>query len=227
MRKIALTLVSIFCLTAVINAQSKAVDDGKPAGFVYFEDNFNWITADWGTSDYIGGDYEGTETRMDLVAANYKPIIKASGWTSSMRYTYLRLGYIKMSRLKDGSDLISPKLKAFSNSEFPMLPNRVGIEDGKTVNITVSFDATAYRGVRGNRDLDDIVVEVLDAGTFDGKEETEKVIKIGSWNKWKNISVTVYGATSETQIRIRAAQTVSTGKPSRFFIDNFKVEKAK
>jgi len=225
MKKITFIFITLFCFSTIINAQVK--DDGKKAGFVYFEDNFDWIKADWGTSDYIGGDYEGNEVRMDLVAADYKPILMASGWKTSLRFTYLRLGYIKMSRLKDGSDIISPKLKPFSNKEFPMLPNRAGIEEGKTVNITVSFDAAVYRGVRGNRDLDNIVVEVLDAGTFDGKEETEMPLKIGSWNKWKNLSVTIYGATSETQIRIRAANIVTEKKPTRFFIDNFKVEKAK
>ncbi len=102
-----------------------------------------------------------------------------------------------------------------------------GIEPGKEVNVDVSFDVAIYQGVKGNKDLNTILVEVLNAGKLKDGSTEKKEIKVNSWNKWKKIVVPVYGATSDTQILVRSIQVKNTGKAARFFLDNFKVVKVK
>lgn len=205
------------------------VDDDKPAGFVYFEDRFDWITEDFGGGDYVGGSasgiYPATGPRWDKLPADCKPIWNASGWSVSSGYvTYMALGYVQLGSTSAGGDMITPRLSSYIPS-YTNIPRRSGIGIGKAVNVLVSFDISVYMGQTGNQDADDIVMEVLDAGTLSNKIDKEMKIEVESWNNWKRITIPVMGATSDTRIRIKYG-VASPGARNRFFFDHLKVEKA-
>lgn len=205
------------------------VDDDKPAGFVYFEDRFDWITEEFGGGDYVGGSaigqYPPTGPRWDKLSAACKPIWNASGWSVSSGYfTYISLGYVQLGSTTSGGDIISPRLNSYISS-YPDIPKRAGIGVGKAVNVMVSFDVSVYMGAGGNQDSDDIIMEVLDAGTLSNKVDKEVKIKVDSWNSWRRIEIPVYGATSDTRIRIKYG-VASPGGRNRVFFDHLKVEKA-
>ena len=189
-----------FCGNSVIYAQNSK-GDHNPIGYIYFEDQFDWVSSEFGGQDYLN-------------------------WKTTGKFVYLRLGYLQVGRRTDGGDIISPKLEKRMPEAGLGEYSCAGIEPGKEVNVDVSFDVAIYQGVKGNKDLNTILVEVLNAGKLkDGS--TEKEIKVNSWNKWKKIVVPVYGATSDTQILVRSIQVKNTGKAARFFLDNFKVVKVK
>lgn len=205
------------------------VDDDKPAGFVYFEDGFDWITADFGGGDYVGkaplGEYPPTGPRWDKLPDDCKPIWNASGWSVSSGYfTYVALGYVQLGRTTSGGDIITPRMSSYISS-YPSIPERAGIGFGKAVNVIVSFDAAVYQGAAGNQDSDNLIFEVLDAGTLANKVDTEVKIKVNSWNQWKRFSIPVFGATTDTRIRIKYG-VASPGARNRIFIDNIMIVKA-
>ena len=129
-----------------------------------------------------------------------------------------------MGSTTSGGDIISPRLNSYISS-YPDIPKRAGIGAGKAVNVMVSFDVSVYMGAGGNQDSDDIIMEVLDAGTLSNKVDKEVKIKVDSWNSWRRIEVPVYGATSDTRIRIKYG-VASPGGRNRVFFDHLKVEKA-
>lgn len=214
-----------FCGNSVIYAQNSK-GDHNPIGYIYFEDQFDWVSSEFGGQDYLNGKFANAGPRIDGVPQQLKGVLEATGWKTTGKFVYLRLGYLQVGRRTDGGDIISPRLEKRMPEAGLGEYSCAGIEPGKEVNVDVSFDVAIYQGVKGNKDLNTILVEVLNAGKLkDGS--TEKEIKVNSWNKWKKIVVPVYGATSDTQILVRSIQVKNTGKAARFFLDNFKVVKVK
>ncbi|WP_418991806.1 hypothetical protein [Alistipes sp.] len=201
--------------------------DGRKTGFVYFEDRFNWVNARFGGEDHMNGSFGKVGPRVDGLPESLKPLMKASGWITSNRYLYVRLGYFQVGRGGDAGDIISPKFNDFDNSAFPMLPPRYGIAPGTKADVRVSFDLAIFRSANGRRDRNPIVVEILGDGVFDDLGNTELELTVENYNKWKNFAVVVRGATSRTRIRVKSGNINREAGPSRFFFDRFKVEKAK
>lgn len=226
MKKYTLLLIMILFIGGKSLYAQDNKDDNKPAGYVYFEDRFDWISSEFGGQDYLNGKFANAGPRLDGVPPHLDATLNASGWKTSGKFVYLRLGYLQIGRQADAGNIISPKLEKQQNTVDLGKYQREGIEPDKTVNVEVSFDIAIYQGVKGNKDLNTIVVEVLNAGKTDD-ESTEKVVKVNSWNKWKKVVVPVYGVTSDTQFLIRSTQTQNAEKAARFFLDNFKVVKAK
>ena len=99
-------------------------DDGREFGYVYFQDDFSWVTEDYKGTDYIAGWPSNTaETYWNGVTAAthgqtaYDALI-ASGWTTDdnklKERVYLRIGYLKMGRAANvagcGGGVVSPAL---------------------------------------------------------------------------------------------------------------------
>lgn len=195
------------------------VDDGKEAGYVYFEDRFDWDTAEFGGTDFIGDPtVGGSETRFDLVKdERLKEILVNSGWTMAAEqpYAYLRLGYLKMGKTLMAGAVLTPKLEK--------------IATGTSVDLIVTFDATVqeYKGVK---DLDGLIVEAVGGGTVNGDTSISARIDTESWNTWRTCSVVVRKATSKTQIRFGCAwddaDMKAQNKSNRFYLDNVRVTKA-
>lgn len=195
------------------------VDDGKEVGYIYFEDNFDWVTADFGGTDFIGNYPSATaEMRFDLVTdLSLKTILDNSGWTTTIAQgpVYLRLGYIKLGKTKVAGDVLTPALS--------------GIADGASIDLTVTFDV-AMMEWKTVQDLDGLIIEAVGDGTVNGTISSSQRFGVQSWNAWKTLSVKIYGATNKTRIRFTGAWTdaemKAQNKSNRFFLDNVKVAKA-
>lgn len=200
------------------------VDDGMPVGHVYFEEDFSWIT-----EETFGGTAANFPTNeLGFTNANITPAQKDTinkyGWTQELGSTYLRVGLMKLSKTKVSGDLISPPFST--------------IAPFKAINVQVSFDVAMYASASGTLDLDGITIEVRNGGTINSQALTSYTTNVDFWLRtgeeqtepMKTMTVTIYGATSRTQFRIRSAVENSEqnrlNKSNRFFFDNFKVTKA-
>ena len=195
------------------------VDDGTPEGYVYFEENFDWIAV-----ETFGGTNAFPTNELSIIHNQLTPeqldTITKYGWTQQLRYTYLRVGLMKMGRAANGSDLISPSLP---------------IQPGYKVNVALTFDASIYASNGGTPDLDGIKIEVMGEGTINSLFNTVYALDVGVWSRQneaaaeETITATIYGATTQTKIRIMAgvedSEIAALGKANRFFVDNFKIAK--
>ncbi len=199
-------------------------DDNHKVGFVYFSDYFNWVTADFGGSDYIANPQLNTaETRFDnvyLLSQQYIDIFEAAGWTQPDTATpvYLRLGYLKIGKSRTAGCVESPALTS--------------IREGRTIHVKLSFQAAMMASADGaTKDLDNICIEVVGGGTINSAEKTEIEVPIGVYNAWSEnpYSVNIYNATHDTKIRFKTAYSTAAlaalGKSNRFFIDEVEVSK--
>jgi len=195
------------------------LDDGKPEGFVYFEDDFTWV-------DFGGGDHltnAGAGPRTDGLGNN-AAIFATAGWGVATKFVYVRPGYLQLGRAADAGGVISPKIKKrLLDTEYPTVPAQTGIAIGKMVNVIVTFSGAVHQSNIGENDNDGYSFEVLGAGSLNPEGTvTSQVIQINSFHVWRdNIPMKVYNATSETQIKLVAP----TGANRRLYFDNFKVVK--
>ncbi len=200
------------------------IDDGKPAGYVYYEEDFSWITVE--TFGGTAANFPTNELGFNNanINAEQQDTIAKYGWTQELGATYMREGLIKLGKTKVGGDLISPPFS--------------GIEQFKAVVVEVSFDVAMYSSATGKVvDLDGIVIEVRNGGTINSQVYTSYAFDVDYWLRtgeeqtepFKNFKATIYGATSNTQFRIRSGVENSEqnrlNESNRFFFDNFKVTK--
>lgn len=200
------------------------IDDDMPVGYEYFRDDFSWITV-----ETFGGTAANFPTNeLSYTNANITPeqrdTINKYQWNQELGSTYLRVNIMKIGRTRVGGDLISP---AFSF-----------IAPFKSINVQVSFDVAMYASATGTEDLDGIMLEVRNGGTINSQALTSFATDVGLWVRTgqelveplKRITVTIYGATSRTQFRIRSgvenSEQTRLNKSNRFFFDNFVVTKA-
>lgn len=201
-------------------------DDGKEAGHVYFEDDFGWVTAVYGGTDYIGT-YPNSETAEqywnEVTAAKfgqeaYDALIN-SGWTTDdnklKERIYLRIGYIKMGRGSNasgcGGGLVSPQMDIKKNC---------------TAKLKVSFDCCTYvTGKTGVWDPARMQVRIIGPGTINDESSTVKTFLMQTTTpvKWETKEFLVNGATAATQI---VFESVDETTANRWFFDNVHIVKA-
>lgn len=198
-------------------------DDNYKPGYVYFSDNFDWITYEFGGTDYVGNPQLNTaETRFDNVYTLSQELVdkfEQAGWvqTDNSRPVYLRLGYIKLGKSRTAGLVQSPALAA--------------IREGRTVHAELTFKATGYEGSGGARDLGDIKIEVIGGGTINSATQTELEIPLETYNKWTEdpIAVRIYNATTDTRIIFKSAYSTeyltAAGVSNRFFLDEVALSK--
>ena len=213
-------------------------DDGREFGYVYFQDDFSWVTEDYKGTDYIAGWPSNTaETYWNGVTAAthgqtaYDALI-ASGWTTDdnklKERVYLRIGYLKMGRAANvagcGGGVVSPALPIKKNC---------------AATVKVSFDCCACFSTGGTWDpTTTMQVRLIGDGTINDDVATEKIFQMSTssaveaiWksglpdkNPWERKEFIVRGATASTQI---VFESVAETTANRWFFDNVKVEKVK
>ena len=199
-------------------------DDNHNVGYNYFSDYFDWVTADFGGTDYIAAPNLNTqETRFDNVYLLEQSLIdkfETAGWSQPDKAipAYLRLGYIKLGKSKTAGCVESPALAA--------------IREGRTIHVKLSFKAAILASADGaTKDLDNIKIEVLNGGTINSADKTEIELPVGVFNTWEGSerSVIIYNATHDTKLRFKTAYStdalVALGKSNRFFLDEVDVTK--
>ncbi len=203
-------------------------DDGQEAGYSYFEDDFGWVTAVYGGTDYIGG-YPSASAETfwnNITAAAYGDeaynAFNPSGWllgdNALKQRTYLRIGYVKFGRAANaagsGGSLMTPPLDK--------------VKKNSTTTLKVSFDCCIFVGTTGTWDPNSMQVRVLGPGSIN--DETSAVtaqafyMQTGVMHQWETKEFLVYGATNATQIVFESVE--ETAKANRLFLDNVRIVKA-
>ncbi len=213
-------------------------DDGREFGYVYFQDDFSWVTADYKGTDYIAGwPSNADETYWNGITAAshgqtaYDALV-ASGWTTDdnklKERVYLRIGYLKMGRGANvagcGGGVVSPALPIKKNC---------------AATVKVSFDCCAFFTTGGAWDpTTTMQVRLIGDGTINDEVSTEKIFQMSTssaveaiWksglpdkNPWETKEFVIRGATAATQV---VFESVAETTANRWLFDNVKIEKVK
>lgn len=203
----------------------KGADDGREAGYVYFEEDFGWVTEVYRGTDYIGPypDSPTAEQYWNGVTAAafgeeaYATLVN-SGWKTDdnrlKERVYLRIGYVKMGRGSNaagcGGGLVSPAMN---------------IRKNRSAKLKVSFDCCTFVSTGGVWDPAKMQVRILGAGTIDGGASTVKpfLMQTETPLKWETKEFLVYGADNTTQIVFESIDEITA---NRWFFDNVRIVKA-
>uniref|UniRef100_UPI00321670C4 BACON domain-containing protein n=1 Tax=uncultured Draconibacterium sp. TaxID=1573823 RepID=UPI00321670C4 len=209
----------------VIQNMNEDLDDGKKAGYVYMEENFDWFE-EFGGNDQVTYPDQGFTTRVSIhdKAASTFEARGYEDYNPGPDCMYMAKYYLKMGK-KNNQTGLSVKLQ--------------NIPVGKSSNIKLSFDVAPVIGISTEGDVitvksidpTAIVVEKLEGpGSISthgaALSNPMSMSMVTSWNQWVNMEVNLYGVTSKTKIAIRTSQHGSSGY-YRWYLDNVKMEKIK
>lgn len=203
----------------------KGADDGKEAGFVYFEEDFGWVTEEYKGTDYVGlypnspsaEQYWNGVTAAAFGEEAYATLVN-SGWKTDdnrlKERVYLRIGYVKMGRGSNaagcGGGLVSPA---------------IDIKRNCSAKLKVSFDCCTYVSTGGTWDPAKMQVRIIGAGTINDETSTVKpfLMQTETPVKWESREFLVYGADNTTQIVFESIEETTA---NRWFFDNVRIVKA-
>lgn len=201
----------------VIQTMDVDTDDGQSIGFVYLQDDFSWCEA-FGGEDEIEKQATGTTINANTVAAA-KAALNSRGYediNSGGNCFYLGKHYFKMG-----------KTNYQTGVRLNGIPN---LENGKTTNARLTFNATPIRTGSGNYDNVQILVEIEGPGSVGGgsKKISEEIdIQIpngGPWH-WVDRSVELYGIEGRTKITLKTTKNGTETGTFRWSLNDIKIEK--
>lgn len=184
-------------------------DDPAPIpGKVYLEENFDWITSDWGGSDYFDGSKPTTEVAIvGKLAAQYQAEWDSHGFSSVSGKAYCRVGYIKIGTTTVAGDIVTPRLAEVpAGSDLTLTFKAVSYNSSES-------DNTLRVNVLGSGEADLRTLTVTNASYPQGASTREERAN------WQEFSVRITGAGPDTQIQLQAA----SASKCRFFFDDFKI----
>ncbi len=199
----------------VMSVKSSSLDDRKPIGYTYFEDNFHWVTSDFGGSDYMNGDFPTTETYIANIKDPYLlNKINAAGWTFDGVVSF-RLGYIKFG---SASKVNSSK---GTITTFPLV-----VDAEKYTNVKIKVKVARYLTKAGGKDAENFVtVSLAGNGSFSRSSALTFVTLPATneaYNEWVELEAIAYNVSSNTTISIGKANLISVG---RFFLGDVSITK--
>lgn len=200
-------------------------DDGLEIGYVYLDEDFNWLEA-YGGQDQVQFPNQGSTTPLRNSAEATKKF-EEKGY-ADFNYGgscfYLAKYYLKLGKTNHQTGLVV---------QIPNIPL------GKTTNIKLTFDAAPVIVLESPNepfiiksiDQTKVAVEKISGpgtvATPTGVVSPEYPLSsVTSWNQWANMEVTLYGVSAQTQIVIRSAQQNGTSGVFRWYLDNVKMVKA-
>lgn len=205
--------------------------DSHPAGTVFFQDDFNWISAIW-PEKLKNSKYGWTSVKLD--GTNYNEFSLKNGYDDvdavfdDKGYTYHDNnstychyeGYIKLGRTAMVGFIATPALS--------------DIDEASIATLAVSFDASIYVATNGNPSANQYIkLAIIGEGSFkaagtsgaviegDGKTVTIPVLAANKW-EWVRKEVIVQDADRSTAIQFGVAEE----KDARSYIDNVKITRA-
>ncbi|MDR2147338.1 MAG: BACON domain-containing protein [Tannerella sp.] len=255
MRESVLTVTPVEVQYAALETQvtirqiTQRTDDGQPVGFVYFEDNFDWVL------EFTKGEYDHIKIINDWINANYPsggyptsgyPAVTAQMNTHNLVYEDHPAGYLyeEIIHAQHGYTDINPDKKTVYFTGHYM---KFGVTDGqsglqrtipntdaeKMTNVRMTFDATPCITGTGNYDQVLLLVEITGPGSVgvdDGLTKLSAEIDIRQTNRtfpwaFKPCEVVLYGVTSATQVAFKTNKTGADTGTFRYYLDNLKFEK--
>ena len=189
--------------------------DSHETGYVFFEDDFAWVTENW-VEPYSKYGWPGVKTdgvnnnEFGLTNAKIKPVADEKGYTYSASVYARYEGSVKLGKTNQCGFLQTPALSK--------------IDAGKSATVLVSFYGALYASASGNADSAKpaFPISIEGGGTIGNGSETETAIVMDNHFCWTQYSFVIRGATSKTRIKFGDEDT----KTYRIHLDNFRVEKA-
>jgi hypothetical protein len=211
-------------LTTSVIVEQNSLDDEKATGYVYFEDDFAWVTPFGGPRDVEEynetGDAVVTGTLNIYGDAGRVAVFTTHGYTDinpSQQSVYFASHYVKFGKTNVQSGI----------------QKSIPIATGRSANVTLTFDATPC--ITGSKNFDKVflvvaiegpgAVNVDDGATKQSAElDIRLVDKSPVWD-WVPKNVVLYGITSDTKITIKTHKSGTDSGTFRFYLDNLKFEK--
>lgn len=205
-----------------ITLRQSRLADLHEAGYVFFEDDFSWITPLWDFTTY------NQPYGWPTVDASDFHFYKSGGNTAlgekaaELGYTFngstygRYLGFIKLGKTDENGLLTTRALK--------------DIDKDRNATLLVQFDGAHYLTASGNADTGtSMSVTVVDGGTIVGDNTTDEgrtlVIPMRSGFAWDRYSFLVKDATSATKIQFSDGINKKAIK-TRLYLDNVKITRA-
>jgi len=201
----------------VIQTMDLDTDDGQDIGFIYLEDDFSWAE-EFGGVDEIENQATGSTIPVNTNAAA-GAAFNARGYediNAGSNSFYLGKHYFKMGKTNYQTGV---KLNGVPN-----------LEDGKTTNARLTFNATPVRTGSGNFDKVHVVVQIEGPGTVGGgSKKTSEEINIqipdgGTWH-WVERSVELFGIETQSKITLKTTKTGTDSGTFRWNLNDIKIEK--
>lgn len=205
-----------------VTLRQSRMADLHEAGYVFFEDNFDWITPLWDFTTYNqpygwptvdASDFHffkgDANTALGEAAAD-------RGYTFNGS-TYGRyLGFVKLGKTDENGLLATPALS--------------GIDKDRSATLLVQFDGAYYMTATGTADTGtSMSVTVVDGGIINDPDATDEgrtlVIPMRSAFSWDRYSFVVKDATAATRIQFCDGVNEKAIK-TRLFLDNVKIARA-
>lgn len=196
--------------------------DKHETGYVFFEDDFNWITPLWNLEKYNQPygwpTVDNSDFHFIVDGANSPVGAKAEemGYTFNASVYGRYLGFVKLGKTNENGILTTRKLS--------------GIDAERTATLLVQFDGAYYKTASGTVDNGTAMsITVVGGGTIDSPDATDegRTLSIPMLNAfaWDRYSIIVKDAGADTQIQFcdgKAEKNIKT----RLFLDNVKVTRA-
>lgn len=199
----------------IMNVKPSSLDDRKPVGHVYFEDNFDWVTSDFGGTDYMNGNFPTTETYIaNITNTNLLNKISAAGWVFDGVVSF-RLAYIKFG-----------SASTVNSSKGTITTMPLAIDAGKYSNVKIKIKVARYMTKAGGKDAENLAtISIIGDGSFSRTStvtSTALSVPNEAYNEWIELEAVAYNVSSNTKISIGKAKQVSVG---RFFCDGVSITK--
>lgn len=183
--------------------------DPHPVGYVFFEDDLSWLTADFSpnTSGWADGwvDVRCTDLQTTLPADKYA-IYLSKGYEMTDR-AYINMGALKLGRAyNSGAHLGTITLPKSSVADIP---------DEAIISVNITFSAAM------NQTGDTHVVHVRSSAGQDLKFELTSTVT----KEWKDYTLRFDNVSKDTTFTLYNKTEVS-GKANRVYFNHFTIKKA-
>lgn len=206
----------------LVTLRQSRMADTHAAGYVFFEDDFDWITPLWDASKYnqLYGwpTVDDSDFHFFTAGANTAVGAKAAelGYTFNGSVYGRYLGFVKLGKTNENGILTTRALN--------------GIDRERNATLLVEFDGAYYMTAAGTVDNGTAMkVTVVGDGTIDDPEATDEgrslTIPMLHAFAWDRYAFVVKDATSATQIQFCDGVAASNIK-TRLFLDNVKITRA-
>lgn len=184
---------------------------------VYFEDEFNWITASPRWDNLTGGGWP-------TVTAAGSPTGKANYFTLDLLDDFARIGYSSLGTRTD----VQARYEGYvclgisSRRAALVTPALTQIGDEPT-DLLVSFYGANYATATMTPDTKPLTISVDGPGTIGDTDDTSTEVTLSNSFRWRKYWIIVKGATAETKIVFGTADATAGG---RILVDNILIGKA-
>lgn len=184
---------------------------------VYFEDEFNWITASPRWDNLTGGGWP-------TVTAAGSPTGKANYFTLDLLDDFARIGYSTLGTRTD----VQARYEGYvclgisSRRAALVTPALTQIGD-EPADLLVSFYGANYATATMTPDTKPLTISIDGPGTIGDTDDTSTEVTLSNSFRWRKYWIIVKGATAETKIVFGTADVTASG---RILVDNILIGKA-